>query len=198
MPFIECIRRHFEVITAAAVNVEQFQQSPENVRRILGPNPHYSSFTVSMMLMISFVKDTDSLSVICDDEEETAPKVYKLYRTLRLNYSDVKQRIAALAFADDEVFRGVQAADMVSSLIRRNAALHFHNERFEYADLYKALCAPISEDKLKELSTIHIGTDQLSGMARDYAELKTEYPDGDLRLAEFGRSLRIRRDAAES
>src|SRR5690349_5075359 len=41
MPFVELVRRHFEVIVTTATNTDDFNSAPDHVRAILGPNPHY-------------------------------------------------------------------------------------------------------------------------------------------------------------
>jgi hypothetical protein len=52
--------------------------------------------------------------------------------------------LAALTFANDQEFVPLQAADMLSSLVRLEARKIFHHEYYEYVSLFHALTHPSS------------------------------------------------------
>ena len=76
--------------------------------------------------------------MICDDDEQTAINCFKFYRKVRIVNATSRQRLAAITFADDKSFRALQAADMLSSLMR----LDTYRQFYDYKPLFDHLTKP--------------------------------------------------------
>ena len=165
LPFVECIRKHMEVIASVSVHSEAFDKAPSHIREALGKNPHQLAFTVTMMEILSYVGDGDTLNIVCDDEEQVAWEIYSLYKTVKRNYPDARPRMSGISFVDSSVFPLIQAADVVASIFRREAGLHFMAEEYEFRPLFESLCTPSPSDKLYAVNTVFVGENELSGIA---------------------------------
>lgn len=142
LPFVDAIKHNFGLIIGIALDVASFTAISEQAKKQLGGNPQYAAFTRIIIELISSTRDT-GFNVICDDEEETAPQVYKLYRKVRLNYPSARERIKCLSFGDDEFFMPLQAADMMASLIRLEAGRKFFGQVNNFAPLFDRLTADV-------------------------------------------------------
>ena len=149
------------------------------------------AFAMSLSKIISFVDERDKLSMICDDEEEIAPDYFKLYRLLKIREAAVRNRIISIAFADDSMFAGIQAADVVCSLCRREAERVFHGERYDMKPLFDLLCKPVGADRLFSLDSAFAGEDNLINMGKDLDDLQGRYPDVPLGLVAYRRVGRL-------
>jgi hypothetical protein len=138
-----------------------------------------------MKEVLQYVDPNDNLSIVVDDAEEVAAGMLALYRIVKTKYSDVRRQVSAVTFADDEVFVSLQAADMVSSLIRREAQVHFIGEPYDYKPLYESLCDPRGNDKLCAANCLFVGKQDFMVLAEDFSKLKRKYPDGKPRLRDL-------------
>ncbi len=143
-PFALCIRKHFEIGVAIAVDVQAYQQmSPVAKKQIGGSDdPYYFAFLCGIMGPSRRLRDEDKMHVICHDEEQTALNCYRLYRRVKIVYPALRHRLVALTFANDKEFVPLQAADMLSSLVRLQALRQFRDAYFEYVSLFHALTVP--------------------------------------------------------
>src|ERR1700722_5557458 len=86
LPFIQCIRKHFELGVALTIDVAAFEKVPIQAKRRLGgsDDPHYLAFLQALTTIGMYVvgKD-DKISLICDDDQATAVNCYKLYSRVR-------------------------------------------------------------------------------------------------------------------
>lgn len=101
------------------------------------------------MAPIKRMRDEDKLSLICDDDEGTALNCYRLYRRIKKVLPDLRPKLVSLAFADDEVFVPLQAADFLSSLARLDALRKFHRQYYEYLPLFNELTHQSSPGGIK-------------------------------------------------
>jgi hypothetical protein len=60
-----------------------------------------------------------ALSLVLDDNEQTAVTCYQLLRKLRLLKPELKKRISGICFVEDSRYPGVQAADLIAYEARR-------------------------------------------------------------------------------
>ena len=67
---------------------------------------------------------------------------YRLYGRVRTINPELKRKMVAITFADDDVFVPLQAADLLASLCRLEAGRQFHREYYEYMPTFRALTGP--------------------------------------------------------
>lgn len=139
MPFIGCIRKHLEVVSGIALDVAAFTALPSHYFQILGDDPFYTAFLRMILRVLELTAPRLRISIICDDEEQMAEPMYKIYRHVKRNWPNAKEAFAAISFADDEYLFGLQAADMVSSLFRREADKQFFGTAYDYEVLFAEL-----------------------------------------------------------
>jgi hypothetical protein len=140
-PFIICIRKHLQVAIGCAVDVREFKKLPPHFFQIWGHDPAYLAFVKIMLQIANFTSDSDKISLICDEDEETALPFYGLYRRVKKVWPDARNKLAAISFGDDSVLYGVQAADLIASLVRLDAAARLTKARYDYKPLFKLLTA---------------------------------------------------------
>ena len=140
-PFAACIGENFEHAIAMCVGVEAFSRTKEHVKNQIagGKNPFYFSF-LNVMLACIQRAGGNSVSLICDDDQETAKNCLYLYRKVK-NLGREKEEfrplasLSAITFADDAIFSPLQAADMVSGLFRLEGGSRLLNEKYDYLRL---------------------------------------------------------------
>jgi hypothetical protein len=140
-PFAACLAETFEFGVVMAVKVEAFRRMSGRVKRQVsgGENPVYFSFLNSMLLVGRHALDDDKVSMICDDDQQTAETFLGLYRRLK-NFPEADcQKFCSITFADDMVFSPLQAADMLASLARMQSELEFYGKPYDYEPLFEYL-----------------------------------------------------------
>jgi len=100
--------------------------------------------------------------LICDDDRSTAMNCYGLYSRAKTIDPELRAQMISIAFADDDVFVPLQAADMLASFSRLEGGRRFHREYYEYKPSFDALTANrpglkwavsfYDKDRLNELS----------------------------------------------
>jgi hypothetical protein len=139
LPFVACIRKHLQLVSGVAINVKAFKELPSHYFQILGSDPFFTAFLRTMLRFLEAVTEGDRVSLVCDDEEEMAIPMFKLYRQLKRVYPGAKDKLTSISFADDRALYGLQAADLVSSLMRREADKRFFGKEYDYAPMFGAL-----------------------------------------------------------
>jgi len=139
MPFIDGIRKNLMVITALAIDARAYAALPSHYHQTMSENPCFTAFARSLLAVLEVTDTEDKISLICDDEEEAAWPKYQLYRRVKLLYPDAHEKLRAITFADDKWSFGLQAADLVVSLMRQEAAKRFFGTEYEYGSLFQAL-----------------------------------------------------------
>jgi hypothetical protein len=122
-PFADCINAHLEIGLIQAWDVKGFWAIGKAERKALGSptDPYYTAFARALIELVDHVKDDDRISLICDDDRETALDCYRHYRGLQHARPDIRKKFASLTFATDDDFPALQAADMVAYLSRLEA-----------------------------------------------------------------------------
>jgi hypothetical protein len=106
---------------------------------MLGNDPCYVAFAREILQITDFCGEKDGLSLICDEDEETAPNFYKLYRRIKKVWPKAKDKLAGITFADDKFLFALQAADLVASLIRLEAGRKMLSIPYDYESLFAHL-----------------------------------------------------------
>lgn len=145
IPFADCIAEHLEVGTIYAFDVSGFKSFKNETKNLRSsPNdPYYLAFVRSLLDLIDYVRGDEKISLICDDDLETAWQCFCNYRAVKIRMREVKERVVCLAFADDEYFPALQVADFVAYLSRLEA----RKTLFRDFNLYHRLCAHLFQDR---------------------------------------------------
>jgi Protein of unknown function (DUF3800) len=141
VPFIKCIRKHFEMGIAITVDVDAYNKWPHQAKKRIGgsEDPHYFAFLCALTGASKYVRQGDKFSLICDDDKATAMTCYGLYTRARTINPELRHKLVSITFADDDVFVPLQAADLLASLSRLEAARQFHRDYYEYMPSFDAL-----------------------------------------------------------
>ena len=139
LPFVLCIRKHLQVITGVAVDVDEFKRLPNHFFGIFGNDPAYLSFMRLVLKIIEFTGPKDIINLICDDEEKTALPFYSMYRKVKMWLPEARGKMRFISFADDQFMFGLQAADFVSSIISHQVTKELKLIDYDYAPLFEAL-----------------------------------------------------------
>ena len=100
------------------------------------------------MQIIEFT-DRDPISLIFDEDEETTIPFYKLYKRIKREWPLAKRKCAAISFADDKQLFGLQAADLVASVMRLQIDYELNRTPYDYSALHDAIAiAPDRSEKL--------------------------------------------------
>jgi hypothetical protein len=94
-------------------------------RQAMGDNPFFTAFTRSLTAALEVTHTEDKISMICDDEEESAWPMYQLFRKVKILYPDAREKLQAITFPDDRWSFGLQPADLIVSLTRQEVAKRF-------------------------------------------------------------------------
>jgi len=114
------IREYTYKAMASTVNAREFRNDQTFIKSF--GDPQYAAFETCMLGAVRECKtDGDYLHLICDDEEKFSMGCYKLLNKLKLRHADIRKRIITIAFADDEKFPPLQAADMYAYFCRKEA-----------------------------------------------------------------------------
>jgi hypothetical protein len=141
LPFIACIRKYLGVAIGCWVDVKAFRSLPGHFFQVYGHDPVYMAFARTILQVAEFTPDRDGLALVCDEDEETAISFYRLYRRIKKVMPDVKRKLAAISFCDDNAVFGVQAADFIASMVRLDALARRDKKKHQYRLLFKALTA---------------------------------------------------------
>ena len=136
IPFIRCIRKHLLAITGIAFDTKAFKELPSHYHQILGNDPFFSAFLRMLIEIVEMARDEDKFMLVCDDEEAMALPMYKLYRRVKVVHLKSREVLRSICFGDDEYMHALQAADCVSSIIRREADKRFFQTPYDYEPLF--------------------------------------------------------------
>ena len=137
-PFSDCINTHLEVGLSQAIDVQGFGKLTKEAKKGLGSpdDPYYLAFARGLIEIVGYVQDNEKISLICDDDEDTAWGCYSHYRAIRRVHEKVKEKVVSLTFANDEYFPALQAADMLAFLSRLQAKKEFYGDFNQFEKLF--------------------------------------------------------------
>jgi len=175
-PFVLCIRRHFHMISRVAIDVKEYKKLPEQYREMWGNDPGYTAFARSILEILSDCPKDGIINLYCDDEEEKAWPFYQLYRKIKIQYQDARERMKGITFADDRLSFALQASDSIASLIRLEARLRFRNQAYDFKLLYDEIeKQPQPWEKIIKAGVAWCDKDQLSKLGEHYREAKLDH-----------------------
>ena len=140
-PFVQCIRTHLSVVSGVAIDVVAFKAAPPKLQAAYTKDPIIMAFLRALIYVLDFTPKNDKVSFICDDDEAQAWNFYQLYRRVKKIWPGARKKLAALSFADDEFLWGLQAADLVSGLMRMEARKLWFKTPYQYRSLFKLMSA---------------------------------------------------------
>ena len=147
--------------------------SPE-AHKQLTTNPNYTAFAKVVLDLLGRYQD-DALSIICDDEERAAPRIYRLYRKLKRTYPRANTQLASLCLADDKIFYSHQGADMIASLVRLEARKRICGEPYDYETLFGRLTTKLDISPQAEVSLGVFGGLELTDLSQTFIEFEKHY-----------------------
>ena len=133
-------------MTALAIDARAYAALPSHYHQAMGDNPFFTAFTRALLAVLEITDTQDKISLICDDEEKAAWPMYQLFRRVQIVYPDANEKLRAVTFADDRWSFGLQAADIVVSLVRQEAAKRFFGTDHHYGPLFSALSNTVPKD----------------------------------------------------
>lgn len=170
--FAKVITDHFEIGLGAAVDVKAHQaQSTKKARQVLGDDPHYTSFLRVLLELLDFANEEDKISLVCDDEQTTALPCYEYYRRVKSTWPKATQKLVSICFADDKAVPSLQAADMLSSLVRLEAKRRFNGASYDFESVFHALVNPPLGKRQMEAAIGFWGRKDLERLADNYAKM---------------------------
>jgi hypothetical protein len=127
LPFADCINEYMEVGLMQGWDVRGYNNLPLEVKNNLGGShdPFYLCFIRAMLQLGDMLREEDTLSVICDDDELTAWDAYVHYRAISKAEPKLNRMFSSITFAKSHHFSPLQAADMVAFLARKEASERF-------------------------------------------------------------------------
>jgi len=167
LPFVRCIRKHLLMVTGIAIDVEAYKKLPPAFFELFTNDPIYMSFTWALLKVSSFQQQS-KISFICDEDEETAIDFYRLYRRVKKKWPDARKKLAAISFANSEDLFGIQAADLISGIMRLELARKVKKVQYDYTALFDALRKdPEPHERLWEAGVALGSRESLRPLAQD-------------------------------
>jgi hypothetical protein len=153
-PFADCINTNLEYGLIQALDVKGFRALAKGVRAGLGnpDDPYYISFARALLEIVDYIQPDDRIGLICDFDNATAWDCFRHWKGIRVKHPLIRKLTVSLAFADDEYFPALQAADMVAYLARLEAVRQFYGTPHSYKKLLDYLI-----DKRPTASTLKWG-----------------------------------------
>ncbi|HKW62306.1 MAG TPA: DUF3800 domain-containing protein [Candidatus Acidoferrum sp.] len=166
LPFITCIRKHLSVVTGITIDVQAFKKLPSHFFQSYGNDPVFMAFARALLKVVEFTPNRDKISFICDDEEQVAFPIYRLYRRVKTVYPAARNKLVGITFADDRVLFGLQAADLVAALLRLEAGKKWLHVSYDTRPLFHALSkSPEKQERIWEMSIAFGDKRTLIGLA---------------------------------
>jgi uncharacterized protein DUF3800 len=164
--FVSCIRKHLQVVTGVTIDVRAFKKLPSHFFQTYGSDPIFVAFARALLKVVDFTPDGDKISFTCDDEEQLAFHIYRLYRRIKTKYPEARNKLVAISFADDRVLFALQAADLVAALLRLEAGRKWLRAPYDYIPLFKALSkSPEKHERIWDVSIAFADKPTLIGLA---------------------------------
>ena len=85
---------------------------------------------------------------------------------------EIQEKTVSLAFADDEHFPALQAADIASWLARREAQLQFHKMPYEFRELYEYMVEDRRGSWKMEWRKVFADKDMQNKLRKDLESMK--------------------------
>ena len=151
-PFVDCIVDNLDLGIGIVIDVTSYSKwTPAAKKRVGGSDdPAYVAFMQAAgAIKMHACKDDDRVSVMCDDDEQTALNFYQLYRQFKKIDPELKKKLVSLSFANDESYPALQAADLIAALMRLESLRAFGYHPHDFTPLVSQLMKPRIGQKLK-------------------------------------------------
>lgn len=107
----------------AVVDASHFRTMPDSNYKRVARDPLFLSLQLLVSESIERSETLSSnrapISLVIDDDQQYAMECYKWLNILRTTLPRVKERISGICFVKDDVYQGVQAADMLAYEARK-------------------------------------------------------------------------------
>jgi hypothetical protein len=126
-PFADCINKHFEIGFIQAWSLRGFNSIPNDARKLLGgsSDPYFLAFIRGLQEVADGMGEDDRISIICDDDVNTALDCYTHYRRIGEADWTIQRKTVAISFANDKHFPALQAADVAAFLTKHEAGWRY-------------------------------------------------------------------------
>lgn len=147
-PFVRTLRYKLRLAVGISIDVAGFGKAPPKIREGLGSDPHYLAFVKSILVMLNHSSIREySITLICDDDKEKAAIAAHFLETMKTKDDRVKR--IEICFRDDQEFPGLQAADLLAYLSRRESCKRFLGKPYAFDRLYGDLRTVESGQRLR-------------------------------------------------
>src|SRR5271166_1007474 len=84
-PFADCVNDYLGLGVANVFEVTGYTSFAQEAKNLLGgsENPFYVQFLRTVMLLAEFARPEENITMMCDEDEETAWNCYRLYRRVK-------------------------------------------------------------------------------------------------------------------
>ena len=121
--FATIIDKEKLVCFGAVIDVESFSKMDLPILKARSEgDPHYLAFELTVVGSLEKVLWGDSngtMGLVMDDDEEKAIHCYKLLKMVKAHEPKVKERVSGICFGSDDLYPGIQAADILAHESRR-------------------------------------------------------------------------------
>jgi hypothetical protein len=140
-PFASCIADNLNLGIGMVVEVEEYKNWSREAKRKVGgsEDPAYVAFIRTLMEISDYFGEDSRISIVCDHDNQTAWNFLEIYKRLKHLFPKYRKSLIAITFADDNHFPALQAADMISSLLRLEASRLSGIHPFDFLPLYEHL-----------------------------------------------------------
>jgi hypothetical protein len=127
----------------AVVDSEHFRKMPDSNYKIAARDPLFLSLqlliTDSIERAETITSNPAPISLVIDDDQQYAMECYKWINILRETLPKVRGRISGICFVKDDVYQGVQAADMIAYEARAQMVRNKKDPNAEPSELLRTL-----------------------------------------------------------
>ena len=148
--FINCVTEHIELGIAVAVDSTALRSNPRNQILDVKGDPYRFAFMNAIGNALGHVGTTqDQICIMCDEEQEYFIKCFKLLATFKGFDPVLAHQIVGFCSGDDKAYPPLQAADLLSGIVRQEADARFlQAPRSEQSFLFQDF-QPNSERRLR-------------------------------------------------
>lgn len=132
---------------AVALDAKHFRGMSQKFRNRVNPNAHYMVFKAAVNMLLDAVEreeetgpaSTVVLSLICDQDQETAGDCLKWVNKLKKSDPRANRKISSICFANSRNYIPLQAADLLANAVRCHMQDKFNGRVSESEALVRTL-----------------------------------------------------------
>jgi hypothetical protein len=119
---VEKVRPNVEIFVASSMTKSQFDALSVSARKACGNDFVYAGFVGCIKQVLSRTDPSEHLQISYDNSEQYAVECLQLYQKARVRDAEVKRRCASVGFGEDELFVGLQLADIYAYCVRHSSS----------------------------------------------------------------------------